>query len=338
MSGTGHLFILQLDRQRYALHLEQVSRVLRMVEITPLPAASAGLLGLVNVQGEVLPVLDLRHCFQQRGRRVEPQDVLVIAEGSGSKIALVADAVEGVSEFSLASLSADQELLRQSDYLEAVLKLPDGLVLVCDLAKLLTLCPVALPQGESLERLADEGETPGPEVPVEAESEASRVLRERARRLALEPTLQEPERRLEIVEFLLSGERYAFESRYIREVYPLRELTPLPGTPPFVLGIVNLRGKILSVLDIRRLFDLADRGLSDLNKVIILEETGMEFGVLADAIVGVRTIAAQELQPPLATSTGIRGEYLKGVTAERLVVLDASRLLHDRGIIVHEQA
>lgn len=338
MNGVEHLFILLLDDQRYALQLTQVSRVVRMVEITPLPAASPGVLGVVNVQGEVLSVLDLRYCLQQRKRRLEPQDLLVIAQAAGGRVALAADAVEGVRGFPKQLLLPETEPSPRSDYLQGVLKLPDGLVLLCDLERLVSLCPAPIPEGRAPAQQLPAAQEPLPAAGEESRESSRRLLRERAQRLAEEPAQQEEGGRLEIVEFLLSEEHYAFESHYIREVYPLRELTPLPGTPPFVLGIINMRGTILSVLDMRKFFDLAEQGLSDLNKVIILAHGGMEFGVLADAILGVRTIAGAELQPPLATSSGIRSEYLKGVTAGRLVVLDAARLLQDRSIIVHEEA
>lgn len=123
----------------------------------------------------------------------------------------------------------------------------------------------------------------------------------------------------------------------MREVYPLEELTPLPCTPPFVLGIVNLRGEILSVIDIKKFFDLPEKGLTDLNKVIVLEFEDMAFGIVADAISGVRRISRAAIQPSLPTLTGIREDYLQGVTAERVVVLDAEKLLNDEKLIVNEQ-
>jgi purine-binding chemotaxis protein CheW len=163
------------------------------------------------------------------------------------------------------------------------------------------------------------------------------ILKERAKALAREPKENEAaEAQLEVVEFLLAYERYAIESSYVREVHPLKELTPLPGTPPFVLGIINVRGRILSVVDIKKFFDLPEKGLTDLNKVIILQSDEMEFGVLADVILGVRTIPLGELQPSLPTLTGIREDYLRGVTGERVVILDAEKLLSDPKMIVHQ--
>jgi purine-binding chemotaxis protein CheW len=163
------------------------------------------------------------------------------------------------------------------------------------------------------------------------------ILRTRAKALAKEENHKDVGGEyIEIVEFILASETYGIESSYVREVYPLRELTPLPGTPPFVLGIINVRGRIVSILDIKKFFDLPDKGLTDLNKVLILHGHTMEFGLLADALVGVRKIATSELQASLPTLTGIREEYLKGVTNERLVVLDAEKLLADKKIIVHD--
>jgi purine-binding chemotaxis protein CheW len=167
--------------------------------------------------------------------------------------------------------------------------------------------------------------------------EKRRILKKRAALLAREKEIVVDEDSFEVVEFLLAKERYGIESQFIREVYPLKDYTHLPGVPPFVLGLVNIRGQLLSVLDIKKFFDIPEQGINDLNKVIIIKNDNMEFGILADAIVGVRTIAARELGPPLPTLTGIREEFLKGVTDERMVILDAARILSDKNIVVHDE-
>ncbi len=168
--------------------------------------------------------------------------------------------------------------------------------------------------------------------------EQQRILKARAQALAREPRQEEPAGGyLEVLEFLLAYERYGIEMSWVRETLPLRDITPVPCTPTFVLGLINVRGQILSVIDIKRFFDLPAKGLTDLNKVIVVHGEGMEFGVLADAICGVRAIPLAELQPSLPTLTGVREEYLKGVTGERTVILDGKKLLSDRKIIVHEE-
>ena len=119
-------------------------------------------------------------------------------------------------------------------------------------------------------------------------------------------------------------------------MHPLKEFTPLPGTPPFVFGIINFRGQILSIIDLKKFFELPEKGLTDLNRVIILHSKEMEFGILADAILGLRAIPIKAMQPSLPTLTGIRTAYLKGVTEDRMVILDGAKVLSDKKLIVHE--
>jgi len=164
------------------------------------------------------------------------------------------------------------------------------------------------------------------------------ILRARARWLAQEGKGGEdlPQSQLEVVEFLLASEHYGIELTYIREIHTLSEFTALPGAPAFVLGLTNVRGQILSVIDIKKLFDLPEKGLTDLNKVIVVRTHQMELGILADAVLGVRAIALDELQTSLPTLTGIRAEYLKGITKDPLVVLDVAKILSDEKIIVND--
>lgn len=167
--------------------------------------------------------------------------------------------------------------------------------------------------------------------------EKKKILRARAKALAHEPEAGlNGQEQLEIVEFLLAYERYAIELLYVREVYPLRELTLLPDTPAFLAGIINVRGQIVSIVDLKQFFNLPEKGLTDLNKVIIVGDGRMEFGLLVDAVTGVRRIPLPEIQPLLPTLTGIRQEYLRGVTSQRLVMLDAAKILADSKIIVRE--
>lgn len=142
---------------------------------------------------------------------------------------------------------------------------------------------------------------------------------------------------LQVLEFLVAYEKYGIDSAYVREVYPLRTLTPLPGTPSFVLGVINVRGRIVSVIDPKRFFDLPQDGLTDLNKVILISNGSMEFGLLADAILGLRTIQESSLQRSLSTLTGFRTEWLKGVTSDHLAVLDAARLLSGKSLFPHQE-
>jgi purine-binding chemotaxis protein CheW len=163
------------------------------------------------------------------------------------------------------------------------------------------------------------------------------ALKARARRYALEPDAgRQVEDSFEFLEFRLASENYGIDLPFVMEVQPLRSLTSLPGTPEFIIGIINVRGKVYSVINLKKFFELPVKELSDLNKVIIIRHGNIEFGVLADAVIGVRRIPASDIQPPLPTLIGIRQKYLKGVTREQLVLLDAEKLLSDKSLIVND--
>lgn len=163
------------------------------------------------------------------------------------------------------------------------------------------------------------------------------ILRARARVFAREPRRETPGATIEVVEFTLADEHYALETACVAEVYPLEDLTPLPCTPPFVLGLVNVRRRIFPVLDLKRFFDLPQQGITDLHRILLVDAHGLKFGLVADAIVGVRQIPIAHLQPALPTMNDIRVEYLKGITPDRVVILDAHVIAADRRILVHEE-
>lgn len=168
--------------------------------------------------------------------------------------------------------------------------------------------------------------------------EKKRILKARALALAKPKKEKEAAREgIEVVEFLLAREKYGVESMFVREVYPVKDLTWLAGAPPFVLGILNVRGKIYSVVDLKKFFDLSKGEVAALNKVILLSGEGMEVGILADQILGVRFLPAAEIQRTLPTLTGVRAAYLKGVTAAGQVILDAQKFLSDKSLVVQEE-
>jgi purine-binding chemotaxis protein CheW len=165
-----------------------------------------------------------------------------------------------------------------------------------------------------------------------------RLLKERARTLAQEDVqVYAGLQYLEVVEFRLAGEVYGIETSYIREVYPLKELVPIPGTPPFFLGITSVRGQILSVIDIKRFFDLPDKGLTELDKVVIVRSGEVELGIRADVVLGMWSIPRGDIQPSLPTLKGVRDKYLRGITKDAVIILDIQKLLADENLIVQAE-
>jgi purine-binding chemotaxis protein CheW len=168
--------------------------------------------------------------------------------------------------------------------------------------------------------------------------EVRTLLKNRAVDMAKEPEQKKVTSAVkEIITFTLAAETYGIESVFVREVYPLKDYTPLPGAPSFIFGIVNVRGQILPVVDLKKFFNLPEKGLGELNKVIILLNRQMEFGILADVVNGTQAIAVEDILVAPPTITGIGEKYFKGVTKEHIIILDAENILNDEKIIVNQE-
>lgn len=125
--------MFRLDRRRYALPLKAVDRVVRAVDVTPLPNAPAIVLGAINVHGHVVPVLNLRRRLRMAEREITPDDWFLLAYADRRRIALVVDASDGVVERSEEDVVASATIARGLEPLPAVMRLDDELILIQDL-------------------------------------------------------------------------------------------------------------------------------------------------------------------------------------------------------------
>ena len=144
VSVMQQLLSFALDDQRYGLPLAAIERVVRVVEITPLPQAPDIVLGLINMHGRFVPVADIRRRFGLSGRPPRPSDHLIIARQRLRPIALLVDRVEGAVSCPETDRVASGEILPGLTYVAGVGKLPDGTILIHDLDQFLSLREEAL--------------------------------------------------------------------------------------------------------------------------------------------------------------------------------------------------
>lgn len=131
--------VLCLDELRIALPLPVVERVIHAIYVTPLPGAPDIVLGVVNIQGRVIPVVNIRGRFRLEDRQIALTDRLVIAHTDQRPVALVADAVSGVLEYAEPALVDAENILPGLEYVDGVVKLEDGLILIHNLNRFLSL-------------------------------------------------------------------------------------------------------------------------------------------------------------------------------------------------------
>ncbi|KJU83538.1 CheW-like protein [Candidatus Magnetobacterium bavaricum] len=193
---------------------------------------------------------------------------------------------------------------------------------------------------ERNQRIIDSGWVPTPQEKMKALLKATAAL---ARPLVGQ---EDSEGVIEVVAFILGAECYGVDCRYVREVLQMRDYTPVPCTPAFVLGVINFRGRIISVLEARSLLSLPRADTHQTRTLLVLYDSKMEFAIVTDELVGIRRINTKTLQRDMPTLTGAGGEYFQGIARDcttttgsttNIIMLDAAKLLSDNRLVIHEE-
>lgn len=164
------------------------------------------------------------------------------------------------------------------------------------------------------------------------------ILQERAERLKIQTEKEkEDDAKVAGVEFTLSDEHYIINNNFVVEIIPLKEFTPLPCTRPFITGIINIRGRIISLIDIKYFLNLPGKNITNLNKVIVVSQNEIEVGILADEVIGQKQITVEKLQKSIPGSDDNNRNFIRGITENQLIYLNMEKLLSNDEIIINDE-
>lgn len=159
--------------------------------------------------------------------------------------------------------------------------------------------------------------------------EEQKILKDRAKALSVPENTRSANLNSgrEMLEFILSGERYAIGSSWVREALTLSEVTPIPGTPPLLSGLINVRGTIIPVVNLKILFNLKQEGIIASPKAITLQDKDYVVAFLVDAIYPAIHIPDSEIEPIPSNIDRAGSEHLLGITAGAIIIIDGNSLL-----------
>ncbi len=165
------------------------------------------------------------------------------------------------------------------------------------------------------------------------------ILKLRAQQLAREGSDQLSDKEtIKALVFWLGREKYAIETSFLKEVAPLKDITFLPCTPEYITGIINVRGTIISIIDVKKVLGLHDqKGISDIHEIIMIEDREFIMGIVSDMIEGFYEIPTEDIQEKLPESVALKTNMIKGIAKGDLIILDIRNILTDKNIIVNEQ-
>ncbi len=149
---------------------------------------------------------------------------------------------------------------------------------------------------------------------------------------SLHDVTEEDSQKDKYLSFRLGKESYGIDIRYVTEIIVMQEITKVPDMPDFIIGVINLRGKVISVMDIRSRFHLESREYDDRTCIIVVEVDDIMIGLVVDTVNEVSDIKEEYIEPPPAMHSGIKNHYIQGlgkVNDQVKILLDITKILHE---------
>lgn len=140
------------------------------------------------------------------------------------------------------------------------------------------------------------------------------------------------DRVLQYVTFRLDEETYGINVMQIQEVLRYSEIAPVPGAPDYVLGIINLRGNVVTVIDTRTRFGLADAGITDATRIVVMESADQVMGILVDSVAEVMYLKASEIETAPNVGNEESAKFIQGVcnkNGELIILVEFDKMLTD---------
>ena len=134
------------------------------------------------------------------------------------------------------------------------------------------------------------------------------------------------------VTFFLSQEKYGINVMQVQEVLRVTEIAPVPGAPEYVLGIINLRGNVVTVIDTRQRFGLEPREVDDAARIVIVESDDQVVGIMVDSVAEVIDLQLSDIESAPNVGTEDSSRFIQGVASqneELLIIIDLNKLLAD---------
>ena len=325
--------IFSLHQTRYAIAAEKVKQVFSLPELTFVAGAPSDVIGLLNLHSNFVPVMHLDLRFGHKFEGCNLTDSVIVLESQQLQVGVVVHQIETVAEIDDRYIQADLTYGRSDinrAFIKSVINLDDEMIILLDVDNLVR-------HSEALEALVDGDE----ESLLDTENDfyqryfsnvslkTKQSLRQRA--IALKSSISEERAResIPIAVVGIDGNYFGIDLGIVREFITISRVTIIPCCPDFVIGNMNLRGEILTLVDIRQPLNLTSSNYKQ-NKAAVVEVEDSIAGIVVDEVYDVIDVYLDELKPtPVATNSNT-ATYLKGIVRVReqtINLIDLPKLL-----------
>ena len=350
---TKPYLIFRLHNSIYAIPAERVREIFLLPELITIVEAPPDIIGLLDFHGQFTPVMHLDLGFGYPFKQCHLSDSVIVIESGGLAVGTIVHQVETVTDIDDRYIQADltygRELGLKDAFINGIINLDDETIVLLDVDNLIR-------HTEAVEALVDR-ENNSESIAVEedfvskigsfydlycpqATKAEKSIFRQRASKLKISTEDVEQTELLSIAVVSLNGKYFGLKLDIVREFIKINKITLIPCTPNYIIGNMNLRGEILTLVDIRQPLSLVANNTKQLAKAVVIEVADIVVGIAVEEVWDVIYIPSQTIKPIPVAVEGNMAEYLQGMTTyldQPLNVIDLSKLI-SQGVLTVELA
>lgn len=347
---TYNLFMtFNLAERTYAAAARSISEVIKLPMLNVPENLPEHIVGIINLRGNIINILDIRKLLGIPEKEYAIDNCVLVITHNEITFGLIVDSVNNVINISYDQISITPYGMKDMhNLIKSVAKTNDGLLGILNLDFISeivssTIESFDLPNGKPIKHIPISFHHPNKLLPSFANDVKSlEVFQRRAKDLQNELNLsieKEKTSDMRFVTFLLNNELYAISLKYIREFSKIINLALIPCVPEFYIGLSNLRGEFIPVLDIKGFLGISKTEITDKSKIIFVRSSKMQIGVLVDEVFDIITVSSEKINKASVLQVD-KSKYTSGdmIFDDKQVVniFDLEKFLLDERLIIEE--
>ncbi len=310
MLNRVELLYFNIGDLKFGLEIGGLQEILEMVEITSLPDSPDFVEGVINLRGKIIPVINLGKVCNIKSKEEDVTQLCIIVVRIEKLITgLIVDRVNEVLKIDSMLIETPSDGLSLTQFLSGVAKLEKEIIFVLDLNKIFDFQKKAFLIKVNREKIKEEKKEK-----IESTAIIKSVLHQRAINLAGTKQISKSKKRLkQILSFSLGEEWYGLRIKFVKEILYFSNITRVPFAPRCVMGIINLRGEIVAVIDIRKMLDLPkEERLLNKSHIVVVEAYKKLVAFWVNKIGDIVDFLPSAIVPPLSTLEKSKVGFIEG--------------------------
>lgn len=367
MTQQHSYLIFRINNSLYGVSTLSVKEIFLLPELTPILEAPPGIVGVIDVRGQILPVMDLNLRFGQQTNNYSLTTQVIVLEQGEQNLGIIVEEVSQVRDLVVID-TANQPVAdhHSHPFIAGVVRSENDILVIINLANLIK--SVFKPNYGARQNYLEQpfplrllpGNYPQQATPVQQPisggeqikssslansstqltSEALEILRERANRLRqIDEVRQNVDHVKNLAIIVLNQELFSVDLENVREFTNLEQVVPVPCCPPHIIGNMNLRGEILTLIDICQVLNLPPINLGKISQLIVVEVDNLRVGLAIEKVHDTISIDVKEIDLVPAASYSTNKKYFQGTLSYQknmVSILNISNILQSKNLVVDQ--